>query len=105
MRALLIFCILFTLIMNAVQCPGCKQSFDRGKALKAHQNRCTLLHIVAKERFRQREENVQKREAAKMETLQDQTMEDVAEEREEPRSDLAPVADQFIEGSSAVRKH
>ena len=40
-----------------------------------------------------------------MDTLQDQTIEDVAEEREEPRSDLAPVTDQFIEGSSVVRKH
>jgi hypothetical protein len=90
--------------MNTVQCPGCKQPFGQGKALKVHQTHCTPLHVVAKDRFRQREENIQKWKAVKMARLEGQTMEDIAEEREELWGDIATdVVDQSIEESSAVR--
>ena len=91
--------------MNTIKCPGCQKSFDHGKA---HQRNCPGLHVVAKEQFRKRGENVQKREAAKLARLDGQTVDDVAEERQELRDELDGniVLDHsavLIEESSTVR--
>ena len=90
--------------MNAVQCPGCKQPFNPGKALKAHQKHCTTLHVVAKERFRQREENAQKRAPLKLARLEGQTMQNIAEEREKQWDDHEGdiVLDQSVEAGSSI---
>lgn len=74
--------------MNTVRCPGCQKSFNQGKGIKLHQRNCAALYVVAREQFRKRDENVQKREAAKLARLDGQTIDDVAEECQELRDEL-----------------
>jgi hypothetical protein len=88
MKAFLLLCAILVIIMNTVKCPGCQKQFNHGKAIKAHQRTCAGLHLVAREQFKKRGENDQKREAAKLARLDGQTMENVAEERQELRNDL-----------------
>jgi uncharacterized protein YfaT (DUF1175 family) len=67
--------------MNTVKCPGCQKSFNQGRAVKMHQRNCAGLHLVAKEQFKRHGDNLLKRETAKLAKLDEQTMDDVAEER------------------------
>ena len=88
MKAFLLLCTILVIIMNTIKCPGCQKPFNQGKAIKAHQRTCARLHLVAREQFKKRDENDQKRGAAKLARLDGQTMEDIAEERQELRNDL-----------------
>jgi len=74
--------------MNAVKCPGCSQSFDRGVSIKTHQRKCTALLLAGQKRIKKRAENAQKREAAKLARLEGHTLDEIAEERQELRDEL-----------------
>ncbi len=112
MKVFLLLCAIlaFFIIMNTIKCPGCQKSFNHGKAIKVHQRTCAGLHVVAKEQFRKRGENVEKREVAKLAKIDGQTMDDIAEERQDLREDLDDIVLDHSTGtvvvgqSSRVRK-
>jgi hypothetical protein len=89
--------------MNTVKCPGCQKPFNHGKAIKVHQLNCAGLHLVAKEQFKKRGENIIKRETAKLARLDEQTMDNVAEERQELRDELANDDIDLDHSESTVR--
>lgn len=92
--------------MNTVKCPGCQKPFNQGKAIKVHQRTCPGLHVVAKDQFKKRGENVQKRDSAKLARLDGQTMDDVAKEHQElwDGLDNSTHSADLIRKSSTVRK-
>jgi hypothetical protein len=103
MKVFLLLCaILASFIMNNIKCPGCQKSFNHGKAIKVHQRTCAGLHLVAKEQFRKRGENVEKREVAKLARIDGQTMDDIAEERQDLREDLDDIVLDHSTGTDVV---
>jgi hypothetical protein len=74
--------------MSAVKCPGCQQTFAKGIAIRAHERSCAALRIVGKERLKKRGDNQKKRETAKLARLEEQTMDEIIEERHELRIEL-----------------
>lgn len=50
--------------MTLVKCPGCPKKFGRG--LSTHQRHCPGLQLMAKTRFKMREENLKKKLAVKL---------------------------------------
>jgi len=103
MKALLLCIILVVFaIMNTIKCPGCQKSFNQGKAIKNHQRSCGGLHVVAKEQFRKRGENVEKREVAKLAKIDGQTLDDIAEERQDLREDLDDIVLDHSTGTDVV---
>ena len=112
MRAFFILIVL-VILMNAVKCPGCSQSFDRGVSTKTHQRKCTALLLAGQKRIKKRVENAQKREAAKLARLEGHTLDEIAEERQElrdqlgdesPQPDIPPQEGEAAE-SSTVRNN
>ena len=74
--------------MNTVKCPGCRKSFNQGKGIKVHQRYCAGLHLVVKEQFKRRGDNLLKQETAKLAKLEEQTMDEIAEETQDLSDDL-----------------
>ena len=84
--------ILIVVLMNTVKCPGCSQTFDQGISIKMHQRKCTALHLAGQKQIKKRVENAQKREAVKLARIEGQTMDDIAEERQELQENFNDVA-------------
>jgi len=97
MRALFVLFILVVILMNTVKCPGCLQTFGQGISIKTHQRSCTALRLAGQKQIKRRVENAQKREAVKHARLEGQTMDDIAEGRQELREDINEIAQYLAE--------
>jgi hypothetical protein len=52
--------------MTLVKCPGCPKKFENVRGLSTHQRNCPGLQVMAKTRFKKREENLKKKLAVKL---------------------------------------